>query len=191
MTRNLMIAIPALLSASLALAGASAASQDAPKNDPMSACPMHEQHMREKAAGHSHVDGVNKRGDSAMGFSHAKTTHHFRIYADGGAIEVSANDAADSESREQIRAHLQAIAKAFSEGRFETPMAVHDRVPPGVPIMERRKAEITYSYEQTERGATVRIRTQNPDALDAVHDFLRFQIQDHQTGDPLDASPGR
>ena len=33
-----------------------------------------------------------KRGDQAMGFSREKTTHHFRLFKDGGAIEVVAND---------------------------------------------------------------------------------------------------
>jgi len=40
----------------------------------------------------AHHDAVNQHGDQVMGFSHEKTTHHFRLYADGGAIEVTAND---------------------------------------------------------------------------------------------------
>jgi hypothetical protein len=31
-----------------------------------------------------------------MGFSHDKTTHHFRLYPDGGAIEVTADDPNDN-----------------------------------------------------------------------------------------------
>jgi hypothetical protein len=30
----------------------------------------------------------------------------------------------------------------------------------------------------------VRIRTSDPEAVAAVHEFLRFQIRDHGTGDP-------
>lgn len=146
-------------------------------------CPMHAAHARARAAHEDHLAGVNARGDHAMGFSHAKTTHRFRLFPDGGAIEVSANDAADAESRDQIRSHLRTIAKAFSDGDFDIPGAVHGRVPPGVPTMQRRRSEITYRYADTERGAMVRITTRQPDALDAVHDFLRFQIEDHQTGD--------
>ncbi len=37
--------------------------------------------------------------------------------------------------------------------------------------------------EPTARGARVVIRTANPEALEAVHAFLRFQISDHRTGD--------
>lgn len=168
----------------------SAATGQSAGTDPMASCPMHAEHMRAKADS-AHHDAVDARGDAAMGFSHAKTTHHFRLYADGGAIDVSANDAADAESRDQIRGHLALIARAFSEGHFDTPMAVHDRVPPGVPAMERLKANITYVYEETDRGGRVRIAALGAEALGAVHDFLRFQIEDHRTGDPLEVQPER
>ena len=45
-------------------------------------------------------------------------------------------------------------------------------------------AKISYKYEETKSGGLVRIRTSNPKALKAVHDFLRFQIEENQTGDP-------
>jgi hypothetical protein len=118
-----------------------------------------------------------------MGFSHEKTTHHFILYSDGGAIEVTANDATDSESRDQIQMHLGHIAKMFAAGDFNAPMLVHDKVPPGVPVLERLKAEVSYRYEKLDKGGRVRIVTANPEALSAVHEFLRFQISDHQTGD--------
>ena len=66
-----------------------------------------------------HHDSVNQHGDHVMGFSHEKTTHHFRLYADGGAIEVTANDPKDTESRDAIRMHLTHIAGMFAEGNFE------------------------------------------------------------------------
>jgi hypothetical protein len=133
-----------------------------------------------------HHEGVNKRGDHAIGFSHARTTHHFRLKKDGGIIEVTANDASDTASRDQIRAHLQHIAKKFSAGDFAAPMFIHAQTPPGVHAMKRLKAEIEYVFEEIERGGQVRISTGNPDAIKAIHEFLRFQINDHQTGDSTD-----
>jgi hypothetical protein len=126
---------------------------------------------------------VDKRGDQVMGFSHEKTTHHFRLYADGGAIEVTANDSKDTASRDQIRMHLGHIAKMFAAGDFKAPMLIHDRVPPGVPAMQQAKDRIQYRYLESDRGATVRISTTDATALKAVHEFLRFQIADHRTGD--------
>ncbi len=118
-----------------------------------------------------------------MGFDHKKTTHRFLLHPDGGAIEVTANDAADEESRGQIRKHLGHIARIFAGGNFEAPALIHDRVPPGVPVLQQMKTEIKYDYEETEHGARVRIKTANREALSAVHEFLRFQIKDHETGD--------
>ena len=131
----------------------------------------------------AHHEGVDKRGDHVMGFSHEKTTHHFLLYKDGGAIEVTANDAKDADSRDQIQMHLGHIAKMFAAGDFNAPMLVHDRVPPGVPVLQRLKGEVKYEFQKTERGGTVRITTANAEAVKAVHEFLRFQIKDHGTGD--------
>ncbi len=130
---------------------------------------------------HAHVD---ENGDRVMGFDHTKTTHHFLLSAGGGSIEVAANRAEDRESRDAIRAHLAHIAKMFSEGNFEAPMLIHGRTPPGVPVMKRKKAGIQWNYEEIENGARVVAVTKDREALSAIHEFLRFQIADHRTGDP-------
>jgi len=129
---------------------------------------------------------VNERGDHAMGFSHEKTAHHFRVAADGGSIEVTANDAEDATSVEQIRVHLAHIAKLFKTGDFSMPMFTHGETPAGVASMIRMKEDITYTFEKIERGGRVRITAVDAEALQAVHDFLRYQIKDHKTEDSLD-----
>jgi hypothetical protein len=131
----------------------------------------------------AHHAGVDARGDHAMGFDHAKTTHHFILEKYGGTIRVNANDAKDVESRDQVRQHLGHIAKMFAAGDFSAPMFIHDVVPPGVETMKRLKARIRYAYEPVDRGGRVVIRSSSPEAVAAVHDFLRFQIKDHRTGD--------
>ncbi len=146
----------------------------------MQSCPMHDEHMK---AASQHQADVEKHGDQAMGFPHDKTTHHFRLYADGGAIEVTANDGKDSQNIEAIRSHLTHIAAMFSDGNFSIPMFVHDQVPPGVPVMKENHSQISYNFEELSMGGRVRIKTANPEALKAVHDFLQFQIDDHHTGD--------
>jgi hypothetical protein len=125
------------------------------------------------------------RGDQAMGFSHLATTHHFLLRQDGGSIEVIANDPKDTASVTQIRTHLRHIASAFAEGDFALPGIVHDQVPPGVETMKARRGEIRYTFEEKERGGAVRITTADTRALAALHEFLRFQIEEHRTGDPM------
>ncbi|HYN14449.1 MAG TPA: hypothetical protein VES66_01500 [Terriglobales bacterium] len=134
---------------------------------------VHDQHMAD----------VKKHGAEAMGFDQDKTTHHFRLYKDGGAVEVQANDSADTASIGQIRDHLKQQAKKFAVGDFAAPQHTHGQVPPGVDTMTRLRSKIQYEFQPTERGGRLRITTADAQALAAVHDFLRFQIEDHRTGD--------
>ena len=53
--------------------------------------------------------------------------------------------------------------------------------------MKEKRTEISYSFEEFPAGGRVRITTTNPDALKAIHEFLRFQIEDHH-GDTTDIS---
>jgi len=82
-----------------------------------------------------------------------------------------------------IRSHLNHIVTMFSNGDFSIPMFVHSQTPPGVTEMKDRRAEISFTLEELAAGGRVRITTKNADALNAIHDFLNFQIEDHQTGD--------
>jgi hypothetical protein len=127
--------------------------------------------------------GVVERGDHVMGFSHEKSAHHFLLYPSGGEINVGANDLSDKGSIDQIRMHLGHITKMFAAGNFKAPMLIHDTNPPGVPAMTRLKDAIKYEYSETDRGARIRLVTENAQAIDAIHAFLLFQIIDHQTGD--------
>jgi len=149
----------------------------------MQSCPMHKEHMKEAS---QHQADVEKHGDEAMGFPHDKTTHHFRLYSDGGAIELTVNDNKDSQNLQAIRSHLTHIVTMFSNGEFSIPMFVHDQVPPGVSVMKEKRTEMSYTFEELPGGGRVRIKTENRDALDAIHEFLRFQIADHHTGDTTD-----
>lgn len=135
-------------------------------------------------AHHCPMDAAH-RADKGMGFSQEKTTHHFTLTSQGGEIEVTAKDAADKESREQIRMHLTHIAHAFAAGDFDIPMFVHDQTPPGVAVMKERKDRVQYRYEESENGGKVVIATEDGQALSAIHEFLAFQIREHKTGDSL------
>lgn len=141
-----------------------------------------------KAPASEHRHQVDRDGDKAMGFSHEKTTHHFFLRADGGIIQVDANQGRDVESRDQIQQHLGHIATLFAAGDFNIPMLVHSVVPPGSETMKRLKADIQYRYEARPRGGRVVITAKGKEALAAVHEFLRFQIKDHETGDPLEVT---
>ena len=134
---------------------------------------------------------MNHRGAQVMGFDQEKTAHHFYLYSDGGAIDVSVKDAADKTNLDAIRAHLPHIVMMFGQGNFDAPMLVHGTEVPGTPEMKKIKDTITWKYEESARGGRVTITTANAEALRAVHAFLRYQITDHKTGDSLEITKRR
>ena len=141
-------------------------------------CPM--------AGSEAHRAQVDHRHDEATGVAHEGMVHHFLLADDGGSIHLEVTDASQVEARNRIREHLQAIARSFAAGDFALPMLIHDQVPPGVDVMKKRKGSIRYAYRPSDNGGVVQISTHDAKALDAVHAFLRFQVQDHGTNDPTE-----
>ena len=133
---------------------------------------------------HQSDSDLNHRGEQGMGFSQTETTHHFLLKPDGGVIQVEVN-ASDAGQLADVRMHLHHIAAAFQQGDFDIPMFVHDTVPPGEPEMKALRGQIHYTLEETKTGGRVVISSTNKDAVEAVHQFLIFQIQEHKTGDPI------
>jgi hypothetical protein len=125
------------------------------------------------------------RGGDAMELNQQKITHHFKLLPNGGVIDVTANDPSDATTREAIRKHVAKITAMFAEGNFSVPMLVHGQKPPGVDSMTRLKSSISYASENLANGGRVWITTENSEAISTVHDFLRFQIQEHKTSDSL------
>ena len=132
-----------------------------------------------------HHAGVVQRGEShtGMGFSQVTTTHHFILTPNGGIVQVTANDPKNTEQIETIQRHVEHIAAMFSEGNFSIPQFVHDQTPPGVSTMKELKGAIRYSAESLSNGGRIKIATSSSEGIAAIHDFLRFQIKDHETGD--------
>jgi hypothetical protein len=152
-----------------------------PQHPSMPAGMSHEDHLKQMAKD----EALKKRGAQAMGFDQDATTHHFRLSPDGGSIEVTVKNEKDEATITAVRSHLRSIAADFSRGEFDKPFQTHGEVPPGVQQMQLDRALISYRYEDLIGGGAVRIETANARAQKAVHEFLRYQITEHQTGDPV------
>jgi hypothetical protein len=144
------------------------------------------------AAGHERqhsgtsIHGTSPHAAAVMGFDQSKAVHKFSLFEDGGAIQISVTDPADTTNRDAIRAHLPHIAARFGQGHFESPQRVHDTTTvPGTAALSEHKDKITYTYVETSAGGRVDIVTTDPAALAAVHEFLKFQIRAHATTDSL------
>ena len=156
-------------------------------------CPLHAEHTVQKSSkkattsaaqnAEARFNEMNARGAAAMGFDQFKTTHHFRTLADGGAIEVTVNAPQDTANLNAIRAHLRKVARDFAAGNFSAALETHGELPPGTQTMQAAKAQIAYRYEELPQGARVRIATKDAQALDAIHQFLGYQVRAHRTGD--------
>jgi hypothetical protein len=141
------------------------------------------------AAQHTHADmdpashdsafaAMQERGRVVMGVDQYTSTHHFDDLPNGGRI-VLVRNADDSAGAARILQHLRAIATAFKAGDFTSPMLVHFKDVPGAAVMASKKALIDYWVRGLDRGAELTIRTTDPDAIRAVHEFLAFQRTEH------------
>jgi hypothetical protein len=124
---------------------------------------------------------MQARGEQAMGVDQYSSTHVFDTLPDGGRIELQ-RDVEDPAGVTQIRQHLQHIAQTFDAGEFATPAFVHLQSVPGGSVMAARRDAIAYTYRELPRGGEVRIVTEDPQALEAIHEFLSFQREEHRAG---------
>ncbi|HYT89777.1 MAG TPA: hypothetical protein VEL76_13800 [Gemmataceae bacterium] len=133
---------------------------------------------RAEAAHDSAFAAVQARGEHAMGVDQYTSTHLFTPLPDGGRIELQ-RDQMDSAGTRQIRQHMNQIAAAFRSGNFALPGFVHGREVPGIAVMAAKRVAITYTVEVLPRGAALRLRSADPAAVQAIHEFLAFQRADH------------
>lgn len=108
--------------------------------------------------------------------------HHFHLRRNGGAIDLTSNESGQ-QAVDAIRAHLKDVLEDFKSGEFKNPRFVHGKTPDGIDVMQKERKSITYRLEQLKDGGRIVIETKNPRALEAIHDFMRFQIAEHRTGD--------
>jgi hypothetical protein len=137
------------------------------------------------APAQQHDHAMMQRGAHAMGFDQGTAVHHFLLEADGGTIQITAIDAGDADTIGRVRQHLAHVRAAFAAGNFELPAFIHSGPPPGVPVLKARREALGYRYEEIPAGGRVVVTTKDVEARTALHDFLRFQITEHKTGDPL------
>lgn len=143
-------------------------------------------HSAARDSADSAFSQVQSRGHQAMGVDQYTSQHRFGSLPDGGRITLQRN-ADDSAGTAQIRQHMQTIALAFQRGDFALPGFVHDREVPGTAVMAKLRSRITYTTDTLPHGAELRIRSTDPAAVNAIHQFLAFQGQDHRV-DPSGAA---
>lgn len=122
---------------------------------------------------------MQSRGAHVMGVDQYSSAHVFEDLPDGGRVVLERDDPSDTAAIAAIRAHMRDIETAFRAGDFSKPFAVHAQVVPGTDVMAQRRAAISYEAIDRPRGGEVRIRSTDPTAVAAIHEFLGFQRQQH------------
>ena len=123
---------------------------------------------------------VQARGHTAMGVDQYTSSHRFESLPDGGRISLQRNPG-DSAGVAQIRSHMGRIAGAFARGDYALPGFVHAGDVPGTEVMAALRSRITYTADTLPGGGQLRLRTSDPSAIGAIHEFLAFQRQDHRS----------
>lgn len=128
---------------------------------------------------------LNSRFSKALGTDASKIVQHYYLVKNGGVIEFTAKDPNDSPTISAVQKYLDAQKDLFEKGKTDTDADVHGRVPDGVPTLKKLRNEITFFAVKTDEGAALRMFSVNDQARQAIQDFLKFQINEHKTGDPL------
>lgn len=124
---------------------------------------------------------LQARGQTVMGVDQYTSAHRFEMLPDGGRIVLERLES-DSVGIVTIRAHMRAVAAAFEKGDFSMSQQVHAMEVPGTRTLAARRGHIAYSVEELARGAAVRVKTTDAEALAALKAFFDFQNADHRTG---------
>lgn len=122
---------------------------------------------------------MQDRGRQVMGVNQYTSAHVFEDLPDGGRVVLDRADGADTAAITTIRAHMRDIATAFRSGDFTKPFQVHAQTVPGTAVMSARRDAISYELIDRPRGGEVRIRSSDPAAVAAIHEFLEFQRSAH------------
>ena len=122
---------------------------------------------------------MQERGKMVMGVDQYTSAHVFEDLPDGGRVVLERDDTTDTGGVAAIRLHLRDIATAFRAGDFTKPFQVHAQIVPGTALMRAHRAAVEYEVIERPRGGEVRMRSSDPAAVAAIHEFLAFQRSDH------------
>jgi hypothetical protein len=124
------------------------------------------------------------RATRVSGFESDRVNRHFYVLKNGGAVEITAKDANDESTIKAIQSYLKKESDMWTKGNFDTIAAVYGKAPEAIAQLKKLRDNVTYAAVPEENGAVVRMLTVNPMAKTAIHDYLRFQIDQLKTGDP-------
>ena len=125
-----------------------------------------------------HQAEVAAAGAQVMPFDLDATTHVFEKTAFGGIQEVVA-DSVDPRQVALIREHLEEEAERFAGGDFHDPAMIHGADMAGLHELVLGHERLVIEYGETELGARIVYRAEEPELVSAIHDWFDAQLRDH------------
>lgn len=122
---------------------------------------------------------VAERGADVMPFELDKTTHRFEPNDDGLVQAVVADDSRDTDQIELIREHLISERERFQAGDYGDPAQIHGEDMPGLDELEAGAANVVVEYDELSDGAQLTFTSNDPELVQALHDWGDAQDTDH------------
>jgi hypothetical protein len=122
---------------------------------------------------------VAVRGKAVMGFDLEVSTHRFTKNSAGGVEQVVANNPGDTVTINEIRAHVSAVAKAFSMGDFSSPIAIHGEAMPGLATLRTAGPKLNVTYRDLPNGSEVTYQSDDRVVIEAIGLWFDAQLNDH------------
>lgn len=126
---------------------------------------------------------MNARFSKALGVSLDKVALHYYLVKNGGVIELASKDPNDTATIEAIQKYLQTQKDLWEKGK-DPVTEVHGKAPESVNLMRKLRNDITFYTAKTDTGAVLRMFSINNQARGAIQEYLKFEIEEHKTGDP-------
>ena len=124
------------------------------------------------------------RVTKVTGFDSERVVRHFYLLKNGGAIEVVAKDPKDETTVKAVQTYLKKESDSWTKGNFENVNAMYGKLPEGTPELKKLRDSVTFAAVPEESGGVLRLLTVNPQAKSAIHEYLKYQIDQFKSGDP-------
>lgn len=122
---------------------------------------------------------IHERGALVMPFDLDRTVHVFQQTKKGGVQQVRAKDPNDTEQIRLIQEHLREEAQRFAQGDFGDPANLHGHDMPGLQVLRHSAEQLSVHYSDLPDGGEIVYQTNDPEVLDAVHEWFAAQLHDH------------
>lgn len=126
----------------------------------------------------AHRADVERKSETVMPFSMARTQHVFTPSPDGGTQAVVVTDR-DPQQIAFVRSHLRKESAAFARGDFSDPAAIHGSAMPGLSTLQASRGKLHVRYAELEDGAQIVFVSRDLRTIVALHRWFAAQVSDH------------